>query len=198
MEVSIQTQRYGKGAASVPAKESARAGQTAGNPALKGREEDRLELSKEAAQYLREQSGQMENQLVQANRSGIKGQGAKKQKLGVAQQALKVLQEQNQQVREQSKQQADTMKKALDQMKKCMKIASSIQKGNKVPPEDENYLLEHDPQAYVMAMLLREMKEKPKKEKSVLDKEDLEGPQNENTGEDTAGDVALEGAAPVE
>ena len=67
------------------------------------------------------------------------------------------------------------MKESLDKMKRCSKIAKNIQKGHKVPPKDEKYLLENDPKLYMMAMALR-MLEDPdnKKVKSELKKEEEE------------------------
>ena len=71
--------------------------------------------------------------------------------------------------------QLDLMRKALDTMKKCMKIAASIIKGNKVPPEDLRYLMKNDPVGYKMALAMRRENPDPKEEKSVLDDEDRNG-----------------------
>ncbi len=104
----------------------------------------------------------------------------KAEQLSAAQQLLQTLKQQNEQIREQTEKQADAIKKAMDKMKKCMKIAHSILKGKRVPPEDEQYLLENDLKTYMMAMALREMKKDPEKEKSVLDKEDLQDGQEQS------------------
>ena len=76
---------------------------------------------------------------------------------------------------ESKKKQLDMMEKALDVMRKCMKIAASIMKGNKVPPEDLKYLMENDPEGYKMALAMRRENPDPEKEKSVLDDEDRNG-----------------------
>lgn len=73
---------------------------------------------------------------------------------------------------ENKEKQLELLRKALDTMKKCMKIAASIMKGNKVPPEDLRYLMKNDPQGYKMALAMRRENPDPKKEKSVLDDED--------------------------
>jgi len=68
----------------------------------------------------------------------------------------------------------DMLGKSLKVMDKCRKIASRIMKGDKVPPQDERYLRECDPDGYKLAIACRQPKEKPKEWKSVLDDEDRE------------------------
>jgi len=68
----------------------------------------------------------------------------------------------------------EALSKALKVMEKCRKIASRIMRGDKVPPQDEMYLLEQDPDGYKLALACRKPKEKPKEWKSVLDEEDRE------------------------
>lgn len=69
----------------------------------------------------------------------------------------------------------DALTKALKTMEKCQKIAARIIKGDKVPPQDERYLMENDPDGYKLALACRQPKEKPKEWKSVLDEEEQEG-----------------------
>ena len=70
----------------------------------------------------------------------------------------------------------DGLSEGLDIQMKCLKIAMNIMKGKKVPPEDERYLMEHDPNGYKLAMAMKAMVKEDKKEcKSVLDDEDKNG-----------------------
>lgn len=117
-------------------------------------------------------------------------------KVSLSQQALAFVQEQNRkmweaaQQREQRRQarlddslsamestknDLDIMEKQLEVMNKCQKIAASIMKGNRVPPEDLEYLMNNDPEGYKLAMALRRENPDPEDEKSVLDDEDRNG-----------------------
>lgn len=70
----------------------------------------------------------------------------------------------------------DAMSKALDTQMKCLKIAMRIMQGKKVPPEDERYLMENDPEGYKLAVSMRGMvKEDDEECESVLDDEDKGG-----------------------
>lgn len=67
----------------------------------------------------------------------------------------------------------DALSKQLKIQQKCLKIAMRIMQGKKVPPQDEQYLMEHDPNGYKLAMALRRPPKKDEKEcESVLDDED--------------------------
>lgn len=68
----------------------------------------------------------------------------------------------------------DYLNKSLKTMEKCRKIAARIMRGDKVPPQDEMYLMEHDQDGYKLALACRQPKEKPKEWESVLDEEDRE------------------------
>jgi len=83
----------------------------------------------------------------------------------------------------------EALSKALKAMEKCRKIASRIMRGDKVPPQDEMYLLEQDPDGYKLALACRKPKEKPKEWKSVLDEEDRErsGPAQSAAPADSGG-----------
>ena len=48
-------------------------------------------------------------------------------------------------------------------------------KGNRVPPEDLRYLMEHDQAGYKLAMAMRRHNPDPEDEESVLDDEDRNG-----------------------
>ena len=63
-------------------------------------------------------------------------------------------------------------------------------KGDKVPPQDEQYLMENDPDGYKLALVCRTPKEKPKEWESVLEDEEREGAES--------GKEASEGAESAE
>lgn len=99
-----------------------------------------------------------------------------------SQAALAFLQEANRQDMEQrrklleAKQQKngelDALNEALKKMERCQKIASRIMRGDRVPPQDEMYLLDNDPDGYKLALACRKPKEKPKEWDSVLEDEE--------------------------
>jgi len=76
--------------------------------------------------------------------------------------------------RQEDSSELEALSKSLKVMEKCRKIASRIMRGDKVPPQDEMYLLEQDPDGYKLALACRKPKKKPKEWKSVLDEEDRE------------------------
>lgn len=80
----------------------------------------------------------------------------------------------------------EMLSKSLDVMEKCRKIASRIMKGDKVPPQDEQFLMEADPDGYKLALVCRVPKEKPKEWESVLEEEEQEGGESAGAGEETA------------
>lgn len=75
---------------------------------------------------------------------------------------------------EDAKNQSDAMARALKVLLTCQRIAASIMKGNRVPPEDVEYLMENDPDGYKLAMALRRENPDPEDEKSVLEDEENE------------------------
>lgn len=72
----------------------------------------------------------------------------------------------------------DALTEALKKMDRCQKIASRIMKGDKVPPQDEQYLMDNDPDGYKLAIACRVPKEKPKEWESVLKDEE----ENDSSG----------------
>lgn len=86
----------------------------------------------------------------------------------------------------------DMLEKSLKVMDKCRKIASRIMRGDKVPPQDERYLMECDPDGYKLALACRKPKEKPKEWESVLDEEDRAS--SEGAGGEAAVDSGAETA----
>lgn len=73
---------------------------------------------------------------------------------------------------ESKKQALDKLEKESDILSKCLKIAAAIMKGDRVPPEDLKYLMEHDAAGYKLAMAMRREKKDPEDVESVLDEED--------------------------
>lgn len=114
-------------------------------------------------------------------------------------QALAFLQEINRQdmenrrklleAKQRDKGELDALNESLKKMERCQKIAARIMRGDKVPPQDEQYLMEHDPDGYKLAIVCREPKEDPKEWESVLEEEDQES--------GSAGDAGS-GEAPAE
>lgn len=161
-------------------------------------------------------SGQMRrteriaNNAPQAERrpAALSLKGTRTDKLALSQGALSYLQELNRQEREQQQKlleakrrggdEVDALTRNLKIMEKCRKIAARIQAGDKVPPEDERYLMDHDADSYKLALALRKPKEKPREWDSVLEDEDRESSSGE--GDASASEaVSSEGSgAPAE
>ena len=118
-------------------------------------------------------------------------------RLALSQQALRMLEEQNRKAREErerrrleqeknaGKSELDAVTKALKAMQRCQKIAARIIAGDKVPPEDEKYLMDNDPQGYQLAMSMRKLKKDPKEWESVLENEEerMSSESRESSGE---------------
>ena len=85
-----------------------------------------------------------------------------------------------------AKDQLDAMEKKLKVMSKCQKIAASIMRGDRVPPEDMAYLMNNDPEGYKLAMAMRRENPDPEDCESVLDEEDRAGASGGGYGEDAA------------
>lgn len=124
-------------------------------------------------------------------------------KLTLSQQALSYLEEQSRLAweREQrrdrasdslsaldtAKSQLDSMAEKLKVMRKCQKIAASVMRGDRVPPEDLAYLMNNDPEGYKLAMAMRRENPDPEDCESVLDEEDRRGNTQAVSGESCSG-----------
>ena len=82
---------------------------------------------------------------------------------------------------------ADPMGAELKQQYNCLKIATRIQKGDKVPLKDLKYLRDADPKAYMMAIATRQEKRHPKEWKSVLDEDEARQRAVQASGEGAEG-----------
>ena len=80
---------------------------------------------------------------------------------------------------------ADALGEQMKTMERCHKIASRIMRGDKVPPQDEQYLMMNDPEGYKLALAMRKPKKHPKEWESVLKDEEKEQSQAaESSGEE--------------
>ena len=144
---------------------------------------DKLTLSRQALNYLEEH-----NRLAWE-----RDQQREQQRQGRMNDSLSAL--------DSGESQLDSMEKKLKVMNKCQKIAASIMRGNRVPPEDLAYLMNNDPEGYKLAMAMRRENPDPEDCESVLDEEDRAGASGGGYGEDAAsiegvfggGEAAAEG-----
>ena len=90
--------------------------------------------------------------------------------------------------------QLEALTKSLKAVMKSHEIAARIMRGDKVPPEDERYLMENDPDGYKLAMAMRTPKKHPKEWESILDDEDKNGG-SKGTGETREAAASSEGAS---
>lgn len=123
---------------------------------------DKVTLSRQAVSYLEEQNRRMWQYQQEREQRRQSRLDSELSALDTAKNRLK------------------RMEDELDILNKCQKIAASIMKGNRVPPEDLRYLLEHDQAGYKLAMAMRRHNPDPEDEESVLDDEDRNGGASEN------------------
>ena len=138
---------------------------TQAQPALKRQSSDKVSLSRQAMAFFEEQ-----NRLRQAE-------------------------EQRRAAQKQSGGDLELLEKGLDTLDKCQKIAASIMKGNRVPPEDLEYLMNNDPDGYKLAMAMRRENPDPEDEESVLTDEDKNGAVRESGGGESPSPSASEGSS---
>lgn len=95
---------------------------------------------------------------------------------------------------------------SMKTMERCHKIAARIMRGDKVPPQDERYLMLNDPDGYKLAMAMRTPKRNPKKWESVLKEEEKDAQSRQSAEADgeaasscgEAGEASGEGGASSE
>ena len=96
---------------------------------------------------------------------------------------------------------ADALGEQMKTMERCHKIAARIMRGDKVPPQDERYLMLNDPEGYKLVLAMRAPKRNPKKWESILEEEGAETGRSsggetvscEGTGEASGGDGGSSG-----
>lgn len=138
-------------------------------------EADKLALAKRAIEQLTEQSGRLKSLLEQEKpeRQFPYFWSTEEEKSGNSQ--------------------LDAMEEGLKAMRRCQEIARRIMRGDKVPPEDEQYLMANDPEGFKLAMAMRKPKEKPKEWESVLKDEEKSEPSG--GGEEAAPAAEASGGA---
>ena len=85
---------------------------------------------------------------------------------------------------------ADALGEQMKTMERCHKIAARIMRGDKVPPQDEQYLMLNDPDGYQLALAMRKPKRNPKEWESVL--KDGEKKQDQSQAAESSGAEAVE------
>ena len=154
-----------------PAKGGEKQTASAGRPTA-----DRVELSRQWVKNLEDQQAQAQAALLAGKKKEDKDEGGI---LGYM---------------ETEEGKLDALSEEMDVQMKCLKIAMNIMKGKKVPPEDERYLMEHDPEGYKLAIAMRSMEREDDEEcESVLKDEDKRSGGSTEAGESTpAEDVSGE------
>ena len=71
-----------------------------------------------------------------------------------------------------AEQQGDAMKETMENQAKAIEIAGSIAKGGRVPPEDEAFLLENNPDMYKLAKLAAMHAKEHEKYKTALEEKE--------------------------
>lgn len=88
--------------------------------------------------------------------------------------------------------QADALGEQMKTMERCHKIAARIMRGDKVPPQDEQYLMMNDPDGYKLALAMRRPKKRPKEWESVLKDEEKKRDAAAESGE-SSGEASVSG-----
>lgn len=142
-----------------PAKREETGTAAAGRPSS-----DRVELSQQWTEHLEQQRAQVQAALL-AGKQEKKSGGILDMLDGPDSQEL------------------DAQMEALRVQQKCMEISRRIMTGKRVPPEDERYLMEHDPEGYKLTIALRRPPKDDEECESVLDEEDRGSGESAETGE---------------
>lgn len=91
---------------------------------------------------------------------------------------------------------SEELKAETDQLKvrrRCMEISRRIMAGKKVPPQDERYLMEHDPEGSKLTIALRKPPKKDEKECESVLKDEEEGSGETGEAASAAGGEAPSG-----
>ena len=99
--------------------------------------------------------------------NAVNAKDEQEKKAGIANDgiSLNALKEQMKAIREQD----GAAAKSYESWGKCIRIAMKIVKGDNVPPKDDNYLRENNPELHTRAWTMRVPKEDPEDHESELD-----------------------------
>ena len=147
MEIKLGTEKSRRPAAPAP---QARGNAPARTTALQTQLRDRLELSQAALTVTRQLSKPEAGGLWELLNPGKDDAKTQAEVIGEA------------------------MSEAMEVMELCSKIAARIRKGDKVPQKDLRYLLQHDPNLYLMATIMQEANDDPKKWDSLVPEEEAD------------------------
>lgn len=116
-----------------------------------------------------------EEKLKKAEEAEKQKKAEEKAKKLAQENELRMLQQQLESADEQAEGTADS----FEAFGKCLTIAQRITRGDNVPTKDMKYLMEHEPDLYKQAIMMRRPNDDPKDYDSVLDEDDTEGQTNE-------------------
>lgn len=91
-----------------------------------------------------------------------------------------------------AEQQGDAMKETMENQAKAIEIAGRIAKGGQVPPEDEAFLLENNPDMYKLAKLAAMHAQEHEKHKTVLEEKEQKEYDYEKGQDNTMHRVAID------
>ena len=91
-----------------------------------------------------------------------------------------------------AEQQGDVMKSVMEDQAKAIEIANIIAKGGQVPPEDEAFLLENNPDMYKLAKLAAMHAQEHEKHKTVLEEKEQKEYDYEKGQDNTMHRVAID------
>ena len=91
-----------------------------------------------------------------------------------------------------AEQQGDAMKSVMEDQAKAIEIANIIAKGGQVPPEDEAFLLENNPDMYKLAKLAAMHAQEHEKHKTVLEEKEQKEYDYEKGQDNTMHRVAID------
>lgn len=145
MEINLSTEKSRRTAAPAPQAW----GETPARPtALQAQIRDRLELSQAALAVQRQISAPKAGGLWELLNPGKEEAKTQAEAIGEA------------------------LSEAMEVMELCAKIAARIRKGDQVPQKDLRYLIQHDPNLYLMATIMQEANDDPRKWDSLLPREE--------------------------
>ncbi len=98
---------------------------------------------------------------------------------------------------EAAKKEAEAVKEAFDVLIKCIKISGNIISGNKVPGSDHKFLMDNDPDLYMLSISARIPNKDPKELDKVVEKEKKENSQEIHADEITEVSPSQNSSSPL-